>query len=82
MEMKKIACAVIFTAASIGAALSREGYQYSPAPAPAPGPSTGGSASCLPLVGSWLVLLLPPSSPTTCSATRISGRNGVDFVGE
>ncbi|KAB1224728.1 hypothetical protein CJ030_MR1G017689 [Morella rubra] len=52
MEMKKIACAVIFTAASIGAALSREGYQYSPAPAPAPGPSTGGSASCLPLVGS------------------------------
>lgn len=57
MEMKKIACAVLFTAASLSAVLAdHHHHTSSPAPAPAqaapaPGPSSGASAG-LPVVGS------------------------------
>jgi hypothetical protein len=56
MEMKKIACTILFTAASMSAVLADPGHyhheHYSPAPAPAPGPSRGGASANLPLVGS------------------------------
>ena len=45
MEMKKIACAIIFAAASVSAVVADD------AAAPAPGPSSGASAS-LPVLGS------------------------------
>ncbi|KAK4591841.1 hypothetical protein RGQ29_016335 [Quercus rubra] len=56
MEMKKIACAVLFAAASLSAVLAHNHHTSSPAPAPAqtapaPGPSSGASAG-LPVVGS------------------------------
>ncbi|XP_050285012.1 arabinogalactan protein 23-like [Quercus robur] len=57
MEMKKIACAVLFAAASLSAVLAdHHHHTSSPAPAPAqaapaPGPSSGASAG-LPVVGS------------------------------
>nr|XP_023881857.1 arabinogalactan peptide 23-like [Quercus suber]XP_023881858.1 arabinogalactan peptide 23-like [Quercus suber] len=57
MEMKKIACAVLFAAASLSAVLAHNHHHTSsPAPAPAqaapaPGPSSGASAG-LPVVGS------------------------------
>lgn len=59
MEMKKIACAVLFAAASLSAVLAdHHHHKSSPAPAPAqaatapaPGPSSGASAG-LPVVGS------------------------------
>ncbi|KAH7527836.1 hypothetical protein FEM48_Zijuj05G0008700 [Ziziphus jujuba var. spinosa] len=40
MEMKKIACAVIFAAASVSAVMAQEQSQ-----APAPAPASGASAS-------------------------------------
>lgn len=61
MEMKKIACAVLFAAASLSAVLADHHHhksspapapaQAATAPAPAPGPSSGASAG-LPVVGS------------------------------
>ncbi|KAL3732717.1 hypothetical protein ACJRO7_029379 [Eucalyptus globulus] len=44
MEMKKIACAVLFAAASVSAVMAQE-----EAPAPSP---TNGAAASLPVVGS------------------------------
>ncbi|KAF3437295.1 hypothetical protein FNV43_RR20048 [Rhamnella rubrinervis] len=46
MEMRKIACAVIFAAASVSAVMAQE-----PSQAPAPGPASGASAS-VPVLGS------------------------------
>ncbi|KAF8022300.1 hypothetical protein BT93_G2449 [Corymbia citriodora subsp. variegata] len=45
MEMKKIACAVLFAAASVSAVMAQE--------APAPSPTSGASVS-LPVVGSMV----------------------------
>ncbi|KAJ6385336.1 hypothetical protein OIU77_028499 [Salix suchowensis] len=45
MEMKRIACAILFAAASVSAVMADE------AAAPAPSPASGASAS-LPIVGS------------------------------
>ncbi|EXC48805.1 hypothetical protein L484_000818 [Morus notabilis] len=46
MEMKKIACAVIFAAASVSAVMANDAVA---APAPAP---TGGTSASLPALGS------------------------------
>ncbi|OAY44779.1 hypothetical protein MANES_07G004601v8 [Manihot esculenta] len=48
MEMKKVACAVLFAAASMSAVMAEEAF--SPAPAPAP---TSSAISSMPVVGSW-----------------------------
>lgn len=54
MEMKKIACTILFTAASMSAVLADPGHHNHEhhSPAPAPGPSRGGASANLPLVGS------------------------------
>lgn len=48
MEMKKIACAVIFAAASVSAVMA----QGEASLAPAPGPASGASAGSVPVLGS------------------------------
>ncbi|RDY02155.1 hypothetical protein CR513_14423, partial [Mucuna pruriens] len=52
MDMKKVTCAVLIVAASVSAAVAT-----AEVPAAAPGPSSGASAA-LPLVGSFVVLVL------------------------
>ncbi|OAY40050.1 arabinogalactan protein 23-like [Manihot esculenta] len=51
MEMKKIACAIIFTAASMSAVMAVEVPSPSPSPAPAP---TSAATANLPVVGSLI----------------------------
>uniref|UniRef100_A0A2N9IKS8 Uncharacterized protein n=1 Tax=Fagus sylvatica TaxID=28930 RepID=A0A2N9IKS8_FAGSY len=55
MEMKKIACAVLFAAASMSAVLA-DHHDYSPAPAPGPSSTSGASTTVVgSLVGASLV---------------------------
>merc|ERR1712115_710838 len=56
MEMKKVACAVFFAAASLSAVMAEEA-------APAPAPTSGAS----PLLGHWLVPPLHHSLPSSCN---------------
>lgn len=51
MEMKKIACAVLFAAASVSAVMASEGHAHAPAEAPSGGAPNDASAS-LPVLGS------------------------------
>ncbi|KAM1026778.1 hypothetical protein ACFX15_039038 [Malus domestica] len=51
MEMKKIACAVLFAAASASAVMAHEGHAHAPAEGPAGGDPNDASAS-LPVFGS------------------------------
>lgn len=60
MEMKKVACAVVFAAASVSAVMAHEGHHHHahapaaasvPAPAPAPGPEPHSGATA---IGSFL----------------------------
>ncbi|KAK7243595.1 hypothetical protein RIF29_38400 [Crotalaria pallida] len=46
MEMKKVACAVLFAAASVSAVMAHGG-EHPAAPAPAPGPSASSGAAAL-----------------------------------
>ncbi|CAL0306318.1 unnamed protein product [Lupinus luteus] len=59
MEMKKVACAVLFVAASVSTVVAHEGHhdKHSPAPAPASDASALGSfigASLLSLVAYYM----------------------------
>ncbi|XP_009364995.2 arabinogalactan protein 23-like [Pyrus x bretschneideri] len=50
MEMKKIACALLFAAASVSSVMAHEGHAH--APAPGPGAAPNDASVSLPVLGS------------------------------
>ncbi|PRQ54621.1 hypothetical protein RchiOBHm_Chr1g0315711 [Rosa chinensis] len=52
MEMKKIACAVLFAAASVSAVVAGHAPAPAPGPAGAEAPTSGAAAASLPILGS------------------------------
>ncbi|KAM1049564.1 hypothetical protein ACFX2C_028659 [Malus domestica] len=50
MEMKKIACAVLFAAASVSSVMAHAGHAHAPAPGPGAAPSD--ASASLPVLGS------------------------------
>ncbi|KAJ7949144.1 arabinogalactan peptide 23-like [Quillaja saponaria] len=51
MEMRKIACAILFSAASISAVMAHEGHHHE-SPAPSPGGPNSAAGATLPALGS------------------------------